>query len=194
MRGKATRLERYGDENFNNREKDKQTRLERYGDENWNNREQASATCLERYGVDNPAKAECVKQQIRQTCIETYGASCFLASEQHKHHSAQVCLERYGVEHPMQSEAIRRKAIQSKNAKLYDTVVNSDGEVDLLSSKDEFITRNELTQLKWRCKKCGKVFYARPSFQWRRQGANWARCIDCYPLNSNCSAKQIEMF
>lgn len=49
-----TKLERYGDANYNNREKAKSTKLERYGDANYNNREKSEQTCKSRYGARNP--------------------------------------------------------------------------------------------------------------------------------------------
>lgn len=87
---KATKLERYGDENYNNSksisktklswseerknkylERVRKTRLDRYGDENYNNREKNLKTCLERYGVDNPAKSEKIKEIIRKNAVQT---------------------------------------------------------------------------------------------------------------------------
>lgn len=192
-KGKETKRLKYGDENFNNREKSKQTRLERYGDAGWNNRQQAAETCLDKYGVDNPAKAECVKQKTKETCQREYGASCFLASEQHKQHSKQVCIERYGVEHPMQCREIHQKVIDTKSIRLYDKIAASNDEVLLLSSQDEFIARNELSELKWHCKKCGRDFYAKPAFAWHRAGGHWARCMDCYPVCTASSLKQHEL-
>lgn len=69
---KQTKLEKYGNENYNNgesisktklsRDKDdiqkeikklKQTKLERYGDENYNNRKKAEKTFIEKYGAKN---------------------------------------------------------------------------------------------------------------------------------------------
>ena len=48
----------------------RQTKLELYGDENYNNRDKAKQTCLEIYGVDNPFKD---KKKIRQSYIDKYG-------------------------------------------------------------------------------------------------------------------------
>ena len=49
-KAKQTKLERYGDENYTNKEQAKQTKLERYGDENYTNKDQAKQTCLKKYG------------------------------------------------------------------------------------------------------------------------------------------------
>ena len=54
-------------------EKSKQTRLEKYGDCNYNNREKAKQTCIEKYGVDNPFKSEQIKQKINESNIRSTG-------------------------------------------------------------------------------------------------------------------------
>lgn len=61
---KQTKLERYGDENYNNIEKGKNTRLKKYGDENYVNIEKYKKTCLERYGDENYSKSQNFKDNI----------------------------------------------------------------------------------------------------------------------------------
>lgn len=48
----------------------KKTKLDRYSDENYNNRDKARQTYLNKYNVDNPAKSELVKKRIKQTFIK----------------------------------------------------------------------------------------------------------------------------
>lgn len=60
---KQTKLERYGNENYCNTEKNKQTKLERYGDENYNNREKFRKTNLELYGFEHSSQNEMIKQK-----------------------------------------------------------------------------------------------------------------------------------
>jgi len=69
-------------------DKSKQTRLERYGNETYNNKEKALATNLERYGYKayNRKKGE-------QTRLERYGNPNYVNTEK----AEQTCLERYGV-------------------------------------------------------------------------------------------------
>lgn len=66
---KATKFDRYGDENYNNATKNKQTKLLNHGDENYNNREKASQTCLYKYGVDNVSKCTQVSSVISNKLI-----------------------------------------------------------------------------------------------------------------------------
>ena len=59
-----TKLERYGDPNYNNIFKNAKTKLEKYGDPTYNNREKCKQTCLYRYGVENPYQIDKVKDTI----------------------------------------------------------------------------------------------------------------------------------
>ena len=64
-----TKLEKYGDENYNNIEKHKNTCLHKYGDENYTNREKCIDTCIKRYGVTNVFADENVKEKIKMLNI-----------------------------------------------------------------------------------------------------------------------------
>ncbi len=55
---KKTKLERYGNENYNNINKCQQTKMERYGDKNYNNLNKMQSTCLKKYDVDNFSKTQ----------------------------------------------------------------------------------------------------------------------------------------
>ena len=63
-------LKKYGVDNIfklkETHEKSKQTKLERYGDEKYNNIEQNKKTCLEKYGVDNASKTDFIKKVISE--------------------------------------------------------------------------------------------------------------------------------
>lgn len=90
---KIKKLEKYGDENYNNSEKSKQTCLEKYGVTNALNLhskkpitketiEKRKQTCLEKYGVDNPAKAKEIKDKIKKTNNERYGGNAPACSKE----------------------------------------------------------------------------------------------------------------
>lgn len=74
---KMTCISRYGVDNcFKSKDKinlSKQTKLERYGNKNYNNREQAKQTCLKHYGCNTPAQSKLVQEQIKKTFIKKYG-------------------------------------------------------------------------------------------------------------------------
>lgn len=71
---KATKLANFGDENYNNMDKNKATKLERYGNENYVNIEAAKITNLEKYGFDNVSKNEDVIKKIGDTNLLKYGS------------------------------------------------------------------------------------------------------------------------
>ena len=66
---KNSMLKKYGPDWYKNEHlvKTRQTCLEKYGDENYNNPEKNKQTCLERYGVDNIRKYNLFKEKVRQT-------------------------------------------------------------------------------------------------------------------------------
>ena len=128
---KRTKLERYGDENYNNPDKFKETNLSRYGVENpmsnsdirskaeqtkverygsatYNNRQQAAETCLNKYGVDNAAKSEQAKEKSRRTNLERRGVEYSFQSEDVKQKTKETVRRKYGVDHVMQSDEVQQ--------------------------------------------------------------------------------------
>ena len=127
-KSKQTKLEKYGDENYNNIEKSKQTnlirygylfclqnpeiikkakqtKLKKYGDENYNNTEKIKQTCLEKYGEENIRKTIYYKEKIKQTCLKKYNNKNYRNSQKHQ----QTCLEKYGVNSFTQTEEFKIK-------------------------------------------------------------------------------------
>lgn len=129
---RQTNLEKYGCENpFGSpeiREKSKLTRLKKYGDVNYNNREKSKKTCLDKYGADNPWKAKEVQEKIKQTNLERRGVEYSfqdpstiekVKKTKLKRHGdekynnrekcKETCKEKYGVENVFQSKEIMSK-------------------------------------------------------------------------------------
>lgn len=69
---KKTKLERYGDENYNNLDKAKQTKLDKYGDKYFNNRDKGKATNLERYGNEEYCNSKDYENMLMDAHIERY--------------------------------------------------------------------------------------------------------------------------
>lgn len=74
---KVTKIEKYGDENYNNSIKMKKTKLEKYGDENFNNRDKANVTNYEKYGHKSPMSNKEVLEKSQKTKKEKYGDKFF---------------------------------------------------------------------------------------------------------------------
>lgn len=68
-----TKLDKYGDENYNNPNKGKMTKLDKYGNENYNNREKAFKTNEIRYGSYSPMKNCDVLKLVKSTKEFRYG-------------------------------------------------------------------------------------------------------------------------
>ena len=136
---KQTNLERYGDENFNNREIANKTLLERYGgvgnaSEIIKSKQQQ--TCIERYGVNNGMKVKEIVSKIKannkkeygvewvfqrpeiqqksiDTCIERYGTIHYTNPEKAKQTIKENNLEKYGVGHTFQRQDVKQKSIDT---------------------------------------------------------------------------------
>lgn len=89
---KQTKLERHGDENYNNKEKAGKTKLEKYGDINYNNLEQIKKTQEELYG----GYAFCQRDRVKATMMERYGVEHNWASKDPKMNGRKTCYEKYG--------------------------------------------------------------------------------------------------
>lgn len=67
---KQVMLKRYGKENALQvdefKEKVKETKLERYGDGNYNNREKSKQTCLEKYGTNSPMQNKEISGKVKK--------------------------------------------------------------------------------------------------------------------------------
>ena len=112
-RAKATKKERFGDENYFNLEKARKTSLERFGVEHYSKtkecQEKMKQTCIEKYGVENYAQTKECQEKMKQTCIEKYGVEHNWQSKKCREKMKQTCIEKYGVEHYSQTEEKRKE-------------------------------------------------------------------------------------
>lgn len=116
-KGASTKIEKYGNISYNNKEKAKQTCLNKYGKTSYTNREKAKQTCLDRYGVENPAQTKEAALKAKQTCINKYGVDNIMKTEGGKLKQKNTNLKRYGVEYAMQKEEIKKHYIENCLAK-----------------------------------------------------------------------------
>lgn len=111
------------------REKAKKTKLEKYGDENYTNKEKMQKTMIERYGAKTTLESpelraktietkkklygkhlEKIVEKTKQTKLEIYGDENYNNQEKAK----QTCLDKYGVEHVMKVPEIMNKALTNQ--------------------------------------------------------------------------------
>ena len=107
---KQTKLERYGDPTFTNREKFKTTCIEKYGTTNVfavnEVKEKIKETCLEHFGVEYAAQAEVVKEKIKNTCLDRYNSSFYLNSNAGKEKIKKINLEKFDCENPWSNKEV----------------------------------------------------------------------------------------
>lgn len=115
---KQTKLEKYGDETYNNNEKTVKTCLKRYGVKNGGGSketiEKNEKYFLEKYGVTTPFKDPNVKEKIKQTNIEKYGVENPHQNKIIKEKIEQTCLKRYGKKTYLQSDEFKKNFLKYK--------------------------------------------------------------------------------
>ena len=151
---KATSLELYGSEGYNNHEQTSKTKLERYGDANYANGDQIRATKKERYGIagfNNPEKRKLTK-------LEKYGASNYVNTER----CAQTKLERYG------------SRTYNNSAKMQETKILKYGLPNFVNPEKSALTvkNNTIAKYsKWTAGQCEILDYHSPYFK--------CKCLKC---------------
>ena len=116
-KSKSTKLEKYGDENYNNIEKTKKTNLEKYGTEysflNDEVRNKIKFSNLEKFGFENCFKNKYIRNKAEETNIEKYGYKNVFQSEEIKEKIRSTNLEKYGVEYASQSKNVTDKTLET---------------------------------------------------------------------------------
>lgn len=110
----------------------KKSKLEKYGSENYNNRDKAKQTCIDVYGVENVFQLDDIKSKSEQTKLEKYNNAHYVnpdkniqtkialygsveeAYKQRNIKSIETCLERYGVENAACAEDVKNKIITTQ--------------------------------------------------------------------------------
>lgn len=126
----------------------KKSKLERYGDANYNNREGSKQTCLEKYGCENVFQREDIIEQSIKVKIEKYGSvnniekmqetrikNAGSLEESYKRQQdkrTQTCLVKYGVDNVSKSQEIKDK-ISITSQLFWDNI--SQEEKEIITSK-----------------------------------------------------------
>lgn len=111
-------------------EKSKNTKLEKYGDKNYNNRDKFKLTCEQIYGVDNPQKVKEINDRTVATQNELYGG--VFNPTQFK----LTNIEKYGVDYPMQNKSVANKFSKNLARKYNGSFANTKGVVYVIESTD----------------------------------------------------------
>ena len=136
---KKQNIEKYGvDHVFKRKDvinKSKQTKLERYGNENYNNQDKTRQTVRNKYGVDYLFQNNEIKEKSKQTCKEHYGCEYYCITQECK----DKLKNKYGVEYALQDDKIYNKT--RKSLKLhYHTNANTPFKIpEIINSNKEKI-------------------------------------------------------
>jgi hypothetical protein len=90
-------------------DKVKKSKKEKYGDENFNNREKSKNTMLKKYSVDNSMKLESSKIKSKNTKELKYGDKTF----NNRVKAKETIQDKYGVDHHLQLPSILEKQINT---------------------------------------------------------------------------------
>lgn len=74
---RLSKIEKYGDPNYNNPKKMLDTKKQKYGNSNYNNREKAIETNIERYGFTSPMKNKNIIEKSKKTKFDKYGDATY---------------------------------------------------------------------------------------------------------------------
>lgn len=122
LKRKETCVVKYGTDvvskNVDIQNKARNSKLNEYGDCNFNNRQLATKTCIDRYGVENVSQHEKFKLKRKATFVDRYDGIGF-ASEIINDKIEKTVYSRYGVNNIMHSDEYSSKAIDIRNFNHY---------------------------------------------------------------------------
>ena len=84
--------------------KNKKTRLELYGDENYNNRQKQKETCIKIFGVDSYTKTVDYIKKTKNAHQIKYDVDYYNQTDEFKNKAKEKCLKKYNKEHYSQTE------------------------------------------------------------------------------------------
>ncbi len=171
---KQTRLERYGDENYNNVKKANRTQIKRYGCLGFNTDKQKQ-TMLKKYGAESSFQSKKLIEKIKITKLKKYN------SYNNVKEIKKTNLKKHGYESHLKSPKIRSKIIKTRNKIFYDNLINSDrlqNKVTPLFSAEDYKGVDKL--YKWKCNKCDN------EFEDHLDDGHIPRCHQCFP---KCNSK-----
>lgn len=103
-----------------------ETKLNKYGDSTFTNREKAKETCRKNLGVDYSFQSEEVKDKIKSSNLDRYGVENIFQLDSVKEKVEKTNLEKYGAKRPWMSENIQEKSRQVRKNNIIDYCTEND--------------------------------------------------------------------
>jgi len=174
---KRTKLEKYGDENYTNREKYKKTNLERYGG-HFNKctefKDKIKRTNLEKYGSEYPIRNSDIREKRKNSIKEKYGYDEVFSIPDIRGKIKKTMIDKYGFEYSMQSESISDKIIsKSKETKIKN--IKSKNNIIEIDYSENFY--------KSFCSACNSEFTIKPHIYNLRKKYNTILCSNCNKID-----------
>jgi G:T-mismatch repair DNA endonuclease (very short patch repair protein) len=176
---KQTKLKRYGDKNYCNKEKVAISQKENWDENKQNRIALYKKTSLENNGVEHPSQSKEIQEKTKQTNLKNHSVEYPSQSKEVREKIKQTCLKRYGVDHISKANNIKIKIKEKSLSHFYNLLLNSDRLkkiVEPLFSKEEY-EGTKTNYYKFRCKKCNKIF------EDRLINGRIPRCYHCYPID-----------
>lgn len=109
-KSKETKLEKYGDEFYCNREQQNKTLYEKYGVNYFNELNSKMVKKFEKeHGVPHPLKLKQYRDKLKETTVEKYGVENVSQNIQVKNKKNKTIKEKFGVDNISQNEDIKKK-------------------------------------------------------------------------------------
>lgn len=156
-------FEKTGKYTITDAEKIAKTKLERYGDEGYVNKEKRLQTMKEKYGVEYTLQSTQLRNKTKHTKLEKYGNENYTNPEKAK----QTCLIKYGVDNPFKIQEIRTridydKVVDTKiktgtinsskqEKALYDILCDIYGTENIIQEYKDYRYKNPKTNRRWCC-------------------------------------------
>jgi hypothetical protein len=182
-----TILSKYGKENLFQvdeiKQKSKETKLEKYGDSNYNNRVLSSKTCLCKYGVNHISKLNSVKEKKGDTNIKKFGFKYPSQNPNILKKMSESNMKRFGVDNFAKTdhfkEILRSRWFERMKNKLEPFGILSD------ISGDSY---------KIKCVLCGEDFEILTNLRNKRIRESVNICVKCNPKKQNIKQNEIFNF
>jgi len=186
--------------------KTKNTLKEKYGNENYYNKEKYKKTCLEKYGVENVFQNEKIKQKIKDKNKEKYGFEHSSKSDIVKDKSKETNLKKYGKTHHLKNKDILNKQFRTNKEKygFEHSSQNDEVKEKISNGVKNFYIRNANNYydnligisgdtIELYCPLCGNRFKTYRYFYHNRKAIKSVQCTLCNPINSTESSYEKEL-
>ena len=187
---KLTKLEKYGDENYTNREKYKKTNLEKYGG-HFNKltefKNKIKETNVKKYGSEYPILNDEVRQKRTNTMMSRYGKENVFQVEELRDKMKETMINKYGHEYSMQIDSISKKITNNSKIKKIEKIKNSNLDIIDINYVDNIYTAY--------CNICNSEFEIKPHIYNLRKKYNTILCSNCNKIDrgSGLESKLLEI-